>query len=343
MKKIIVSTFALALSVFVSLTGSAQQGPSVPFAQRQITFDNGITGKPLTFESANPRNYEEVIAKLPMSPVKLDGQLFLPKGAGPYSIVILTPGSGGVSPDHLKHAEALTSAGLAVYVLDPFTGRGVKETGSNQAQFSFAASAYDVLVAARMLATQPNLDKKNMGILGYSRGGAAVLSAVSQQMSRAVLGEELSFKAAVAGWPWCGHQFEHAITSPTAVRFLLGDSDNYVSPVQCQGQASAMAATNPKVSVRFFKDAQHGFGYSVPVTELPDAVKAYNCPIAYFNDKGQFIDWYTGEATPGVDDNYLNRYAARWLTRGASYGTKPGQREAFLTAMVGFFAENLKR
>jgi dienelactone hydrolase len=119
--------------------------------------------------------------------------------------------------------------------MDPFTGRGVKETGSNQAQFFFAASAYDFLVAARMLATQPNLDKKNRGVLGYRRGGATVLSAVSQPMSRAVLGEELSFKAAVAGWPWCGHQFEHAITAPTVVRFLLGDSDNYVSPVQGQG------------------------------------------------------------------------------------------------------------
>jgi dienelactone hydrolase len=344
MKKFIVFTCILALSVLVSLTAIAQQAPSAPFAQRTITFTNGITGKPLTFESANPRNYEDVIGKLPMPAIKLDGQLFVPKGAGPFSIVILTPGSGGVSPDHLNHAEALTSAGLAVYVLDPFTGRGVKETGSDQTQFSFAASAYDILAAARMLATQPNLDKKRMGILGYSRGGAAVLTAISQQMSQAVLGGELSFKAALVGWAWCGHQFEQAITAPTVVRFLLGDSDSYVSPVQCQGQASAMAATNPRVSVRLFKDAQHGFGYSMPITELPDAIKAFNCPIVYFNDKGQFLDSYTGEVIPGADDKYyLTRYAARWVTRGASYGTKPGQKEAFLADTVGFFKENLKR
>jgi dienelactone hydrolase len=344
MKKMIVYTFGLAMSIFVALPGSAQQAPTVPFAQRQVTLDNGITGKPLTFESANPSNFEDIIGKATIIPIKLDGQLFVPAVAVPQAVVILAPGSGGVEPDHLNFAKELTSAGLAVFVMDPYTGRGIKDTISNQGQLSWAASVYDVLAVARMLATQPGIDGQRIGVLGGSRGGSAVLLAAHQQMTRAVLGEGKFLKAVLAGWPYCGIQFEHAITAPTAMRFLLGDSDNWVSPVQCQGQAAAMAATNPKVSVRFFEDAQHGFGLSSPIAELPNAIKAYNSPIFYLNDKGMFIDIYTGQPIPGVDNkNYVGRYAARWFARGASVGTKPGQKEAYLSDMVGFFVENLKR
>jgi hypothetical protein len=43
-----------------------------------VKFSNGIIGKPLAFESATPRNFEEIIGKATLPPVKLDGQLFAP-------------------------------------------------------------------------------------------------------------------------------------------------------------------------------------------------------------------------------------------------------------------------
>ena len=105
-------------------------------------------------------------------------------------------------------------------------GRGIKDTVADQSQLTRAASAYDVLAAARMLATQPGIDGQRIGALGYSRGGGAVLLAVQRQMVSAVFGEKMSLKAAMAAWPVCGYQFEHAMTAPTAVRFLVGDSDS---------------------------------------------------------------------------------------------------------------------
>ena len=179
--------------------------------------------------------------------------------------------------------------------------------------------------------------------MGYSRGGAAVLLAASQQMSRAVLSEGKALKAVLVGWPWCGYQFEHALTAPTAVRILVGDSDNWVSPVQCQGCAAAMAAKNANVSIRFFKDAYHGFGYYGAIREIPNAVKAYTAPVTYMNDQGSFLDLYTGEPLRGADDAQLNRMRAPWITRGGvTVGTKPGQAEDFISDMVTFFKEQLK-
>jgi dienelactone hydrolase len=342
MKKIIIYTFALAASVFVPLIGSAQQVPSVPFAQRQVKLENGIIGKPLTFESASPRDFEEVIGRKALRLVRLDGQLFIPAGAELHSVVIIVPGSGGVVPPTLMDAQELTSVGLAVYVLDPFAGRGIKDTIFDQTQLSQAASPYDVLAAARMLATQPGIDGQRIGAMGYSRGGSAVLLAASQQMTRAVLGEGISLKAVLAAWPYCGHQFEHAITAPTAVRFLVGDSDNQVSPVQCQGEAAAMRANNAQVSIRFFKGAHHGFGSYGPPKEVPNAVKSRNCPINYINDQGLLLDLYTGLPVPAADTAAYTK-SLNCNERGTmTIGTKPGLPEAFVDDMIGFFKVQLK-
>ena len=43
-------------------------------------------------------------------------------------------------------------------VLDSFGARGVTSTVANQTQFSFAASAYDVLAAWQVLSVHPEID-----------------------------------------------------------------------------------------------------------------------------------------------------------------------------------------
>lgn len=321
-------------------TASAQD---LPFAQRKVVLDNGIEGRPLSFDSANPQNFEEIVARAPAAKVRLDGQLFMP--ATPASqktlpAVILAPGSGGVSPAHLAHASKLSAAGLAVFVLDPFAGRGVKDTISNQGQFSMAASAYDILAAARMLAQQKEIDPQRIGAIGYSRGGIAVLMAAHRQLAQPVLGD-MRLRAVMAGWPWCGYQFERPDTGSTHVRFMLGAVDNWVSVQQCQAMVAATRAANPNVTVRLFKDGSHGFGYGNPMKEYPEAIKALNAPVAYLNDKGEFLDMYSGQPRPGMTDAMWTREAAPWVGRGVVAGSKPGQFDAFVEDMVQFFGAKL--
>jgi dienelactone hydrolase len=126
------------------------------------------------------------------------------------------------------------------------------------------------------------------------------------------------------------------------VRFLVGNSDNWVSPVQCQGQAAAMRANNAQVSIRFFKGAHHAFGYYQPLQEIPNAMKSPNRPIIYMNDQGTFLDLYTGQPIPAADNAaYIGGLG--WIERGTiTRGTKPGQSEAFVEDMIGFFKVQLK-
>ena len=93
-------------------------------------------------------------------------------------LVIVVPGSLSVAPSHLRHAETFTDMGIAAFVLDPFGVRGVVSTVADQTQFSFAASAHDVLAIVKVLAARSEIDARRIGLQGHSRGGSAVLSAV---------------------------------------------------------------------------------------------------------------------------------------------------------------------
>ncbi len=300
-----------------------------------------IAEREIAFSSANPGGYEEIVARAPIPAVSLSGRLFLPEGNGPHSVVVITPGSGGVSPPMVRHAQALASAGMAAFLIDPFAGRGVKSTVADQSQLSFAASTYDVLAAAKKLSTLEGIDAARIGAMGYSRGGTAVLQAAILPLAQTVLGAGKTLKAIAVGWPWCGYQFAAPATAPTSVRFLVAEMDDWVSPVQCQGYAAAMASTNPKVSIRLFKDAFHGFGYGNPIREIPNAVKAFNAPIVYFNQTGAVIDWYTGEALAGIGEQYLGIHGKAFLGKGVHAGSAEGQAEAFISDVIAFFKRAL--
>ena len=103
--------------------------------------------------------------------------------------------------------KALTRAGFATFVLDSFGARGVTSTVANQTQFSFAASAYDVLAAWKVLAGLPEIDASRIGAQGHSRGGSAVLTAATRCFADAVIGPGTGLKGVLAAYPWSGHQF----------------------------------------------------------------------------------------------------------------------------------------
>ena len=111
-----------------------------------------------------------------MPPITIDGKLFLPIGDAqadqPAPLIIIAPGSLGVAPSHLKHAETLNALGYATFVLDSFGARGVTSTVAKQTHFSFAASAYDVLAAWKVLRALPGIDANRIGAQGHSRGRA---------------------------------------------------------------------------------------------------------------------------------------------------------------------------
>src|ERR1700680_3325586 len=84
--------FGLILAASFAI-GSALRAP----LPQNAVLANGIAGKIVKFESRNPKNFEDIVAKTAVPSVTLDALLFAPTGPAPKGAVIIIPGSGGVA------------------------------------------------------------------------------------------------------------------------------------------------------------------------------------------------------------------------------------------------------
>ena len=102
-----------------------------------IIFADGTVGRHVDVPSASPTNFHQVISAAPEMPrLVIDAKLFLPPSAKPpLPLVIVVPGSLGVAPSHVAHAETLFENGIATCILDSFGARQVTSTVADQTQF----------------------------------------------------------------------------------------------------------------------------------------------------------------------------------------------------------------
>lgn len=315
------------------------------FRDREIVFANGVRGERVELASGDPASYFAVISKPAAIPRRsVDGQLFLPRGVrGKCAAVVVVPGSLGVAPSHLAHAEALTELGIAALVIDPFGARSVTSTVANQTQYSFAASAFDVLAAFEALAGRAEIDAARIGAQGHSRGGSAVASAAVRRFADAVVGPGRGLAAVYAAYPWCGHQFLDPRLGGTVLRAVIGDRDEWCLPQQVQAQVHAMRLCGGDATVRIFAGAQHSFDRGTPVETIAEASVAPAAPTAYVADDGAFVHPLTGLAEPSLTDRDLMLYAVKagYGRRGARIGSEGTQAAEFREDMLRFWRSAL--
>jgi dienelactone hydrolase len=316
------------------------------FGERKIVFRSGVVGRPLSIESAGPANYHAAMSAPASTPrVAIDAQLFLPQDArGPSPAVVVTPGSLGVAPSHLAHAATLNGLGAAVLVIDPFGARGVASTVANQAQYSFAASAFDVLAAVAALARMPGVDAARIGAQGHSRGGSAVLTAAMRRFADKVLPPGPRLRAVYAAYPWCGHQFDDPDAGATRIRAVIGERDDWCSPQQVQGAIHAMRLKGGDASFGLFTGAAHSFDRESPLERIADAAVAPNAPTVYLASDGAMIHPNTGLADPALTDRDMMIWAmkAGYGVTGATIGSQGDQPRLFREDMTAFWRSALR-
>jgi dienelactone hydrolase len=252
---------------------------------------------------------------------------------------MIVPGSLGVAPSHLAHAETLTRAGFATFVLDSFGARGITSTVANQTQFSFAASAYDVLAAWKVLAELPGIDASRIGAQGHSRGGSAVLTAATRRFADAVIGPGFGLNGVLAAYPWSGHQFCDPRVGATAIRVLMGDADEWCSPMQVQGHCQAIRLSGGDVTMRLVAGAHHSFDRGTAITDVADASVSPAAPTAYIADDGALIHPTRDAPDTDLTDRDLMIYALKsgYGRKGAKIGSRAGEAELFRADMLAFW------
>lgn len=301
---------------------------------------NGLGGEALTIPSANPRNFHQAISDTGAMPAQdLRAKLFVPEGPGTFPMVIIAPGSLGLQHHHMTIAAAVTDGNIAACALDPFGTRRVVTTVHNQVQFSFAASAWDVLAAAEVLAARPDIDPARIGAQGHSRGGSAVLSAASVHLAAAAGAPKLV--GVYAAYPWSGQQFLDPSVGTTRVRAIIGDRDDWCPPVQVQAHIQAIRASGGDAAVRIVPGANHSFDRTTPLEHIPEASVTPGAPTVYMADDGAFI--LPTSDTPDPDlvdrDGFLYAIEAGFGVRGARISGNPELVPLFYEDMMTFWTD----
>ncbi|MEM7015958.1 MAG: prolyl oligopeptidase family serine peptidase [Pseudomonadota bacterium] len=316
------------------------------FRDREITFKNGITGRNLDISSASPVNYHQVLSEPASMPVLMvDGKLFLVPGhtsETPGPLIIVAPGSMGVADSHVMHAERFVDAGISAFVLDSFGARSVTSTVANQTQFSFAASAYDVLTAWQHLAALPEIDERRIGAQGHSRGGSAVMMAATRCFADAVIGTDNELCGVLAAYPWSGHQFLDPKIGATRLHVLMGDADEWCSPMQAQAHCQTIRAVGGAATMRLVGKAHHSFDRGTALINVAEAKVSPSAPIAFLADNGAFIHPLESEPDPALVDRDIMVYALKngYGQTGARLGShNQGEADLFRDDMMTFWRD----
>jgi len=147
-------------------------------------------------EPKKPYPYRSEVVSFPggAPDVKLAGTLTMPKGEGPFAVVVLISGSGPQNRDEefLTHkpflvlSDYLTRKGMAVLRYDD---RGFAESTGKHATATSEDLANDVRAAIAYLKTRNEIDREHIGLIGHSEGGliAPMLAATNSDVAFIVL------------------------------------------------------------------------------------------------------------------------------------------------------------
>ena len=111
------------------------------------------------FTSASPFGLKDIITSLDRQKTQqVEGVLKLPKGKGPFPLVLGVAGSLDWSKHHLEYLEMYRSMGIATFELRSFASRSVTSTVGSQVEVTTAMMILDAYRAFEILSDDPRID-----------------------------------------------------------------------------------------------------------------------------------------------------------------------------------------
>jgi dienelactone hydrolase len=212
---------------------------------------------------------------------RIAGTLRLPSGTTRIPSVLLVHGSAGIGANVDRWAQELNGIGVATFVLDSFTGRGVTETVTDQSRVGHLAMIVDAFRALELLSKHAQLDASRIAVMGFSKGGFVALYSSLKRFQRMYCAPGLEFAAHIPFYPPCGTTYlEDELLSERPIRIFHGAADDFVSIEPCRSYVTRLRRADKGVQLTEYPGARHVFDnplYSPPLF-LADAVTMNRCP-----------------------------------------------------------------
>ena len=194
-------------------------------------------------------------------PVSLAGELRIPRpGTDRLPAVILVHGSGGISAVADRWAPDINSAGVATFILDSFSGRGIVNTINDQSQLDAHTMMVDAYRALQALADHPRIDPDRIAVMGFSKGAIAAVYSSNERFRKLHGPPSVRFAAHIGLYTPCDVRFnEDDKTSGKPIRLFHGIADDYVSIEPCRGYVARLKAAGANVLLTEYPDAHHAY------------------------------------------------------------------------------------
>jgi dienelactone hydrolase len=186
-----------------------------------------------------------------------------PDGSGPFPAVVLMHGCHGVSDSTRQWAQWLRDRGYVALIVDSWAARGITNGCLPGPDIPNTERFDDAVGALRWLHTRPYVDRRRVGVMGWSNGGlfaVAVINGPSLERARrrGVEVPEPGFAAAVAMYPGgCYSLVDEQVVRPLLL--LIGDADDWTLPAECARMVEAMRSRGAEATVVRYPGAVHYF------------------------------------------------------------------------------------
>jgi len=303
----------------------------------------------ITFNSANPFSFEEIIMDLENQEVQeVFGTLTLPKNYNldeKYPLIIGVAGSLNWGTHHLEYLEMYHEMGFATFQLQSFDSRDIQSTVGSQVEVTTAMVILDSYRALEALSTHPNIDTDRSGITGWSLGGGVSLYSAWLPLIEAINNREFMFAAHLPVYPGCmayPYPNENMQFSTAPIHILIGELDNWVPAAACTELIDKIHASGlpHNIDITIYENAHHSFDR---VSEVTVNEKGYTLGDCRFpmNEEGTLLlseYWNIPINTPLRQKLALMTCAGR----GPSMGGNTEAREQSFQFSAEFFTKYLK-
>ena len=168
-------------------------------------------------------------------------------------------GSGGAGAREEFWSKTFNEMGIASFVVDSFSGRGLTSVSANQALLGRFNMILDAYRAHATLSAHPRIDRSRIVLMGFSRGGQTTLYASLKRFHQA-WDPEVAFAAYIPLYASCNPTLiGDTDVSGVPIRMFHGAADDYVPVAPCRAYVERLRAAGNDARLTEFADAHHGY------------------------------------------------------------------------------------
>jgi dienelactone hydrolase len=214
----------------------------------------------------------------------------------PYPAVVLLHSSWGLSSQESYYSSVFADMGIATYVIDSFSPRGVGKTSMDQSLVSSASMIQDAYQVLDYLQDVPEINSKKIAVMGFSKGGIAALYSSLEAVRSAINeNEDALFAAHIAYYPWCGIRLQNMKTTSVPILIQAGEKDVITPVKKCVQMVEETLSVEEKllVTIKSHMKARHAFDHpmlsKIPIPISLNAQVPGLCEI-HENKNGDFME-----------------------------------------------------